>query len=189
MKTTKYILAFSLLFSSFTISAQTLNVNPDQSSIEWLGKKIGGEHSGTIDLKSGELTIENNQITAGNFVVDMASIKNLDIEDAGYKGKLEGHLKSDDFFGVEKFPTSKLVITKSTKFENGSAKVYADLTIKNNTEKVEFDLAKKDGKYTAELKIDRSKFDVRYGSNSFFDNLGDKAISDIFTLNVELIMQ
>ena len=189
MKTLKYLVAFSLLLSSFTMSAQTLTVNTDASSIGWLGAKIGGEHNGTIDLKSGELSMENNQITSGNFVVDMTSIKNLDIEDEGYRGKLEGHLKSDDFFGVATFPTSKLIITKSEVFQNGKAKVWGDLTIKGKTEKVEFDMVENAGKYTAELKVDRSKFDVRYGSNSFFDNLGDKAIDDIFTLTVELVME
>ena len=188
MKTMKYIVAFSLLFSSLAISAQTLKVNADASSIGWHGSKIGGEHNGTIDLKNGEITMENNQITSGKFVVDMTSIKNLDIEDAGYKAKLEGHLKSDDFFGVATFPTSKLVISKSEKFQNGKAKVWGNLTIKGKTEKVEFDMVENAGKYSAELKVDRSKFDVRYGSNSFFDNLGDKAIDDIFTLTVELVM-
>ena len=187
MKTTKYILALSLFVSSFAISAQNVAVNTEKSTIAWHGEKIGGEHDGTIDLKSGELTIENEAITSGNFVVDMTSIKNRDIEDAGYKAKLEGHLKSDDFFGVEKFPTSKLVITKASKFENGTAKVQADLTIKGKTEEVTFDMVQAGDNYTAELKIDRSKFDVRYGSNSFFDNLGDKAIDDIFTLTVTLV--
>jgi polyisoprenoid-binding protein YceI len=107
--------------------------------------------------------------------------------------KLVGHLKSDDFFGVEKFPTSKLVITESTPFDKGTATVKGTLTIKGVTNPVEFKAAyqkKDDGTwFFANIVIDRTKYNVRYGSGSFFDNLGDKTIYDEFKLKVSLVVK
>lgn len=186
MKTMKYILALSILLSGYTMTAQKLTANPEYSTIEWEGKKIGGKHQGTVGLKSGSFELHNNKIISGTFVIDMTSIKNQDVEDETYKKKLEGHLKSDDFFGVEKFPTAILTVKESSEFKNGVATVSGDITIKGKTEFVTFDFVKESNKFITKLEIDRSKFDVRYGSNSFFDNLGDKAINDIFTLDISL---
>ena len=97
-----------------------------------------------------------------------------------------GHLKSDDFFGVEKFPTATFTVTKAAKFSNGKANVSGNITIKGKTEPVNFVVTKQNNVYKTQLKVDRSKFDVRYGSNSFFDNLGDKAIDNIFILDIQL---
>ena len=116
----------------------------------------------------------------------MTTITNSDLKDEGYNQKLVGHLKSDDFFGVEKFPTASFVVTKSSKFSNGKATLTGDITIKGKTESISFDIVKQSKEYTTKIEIDRSKFDVRYGSDSFFDNLGDKAIDDIFSLNIKL---
>ena len=117
----------------------------------------------------------------------MNSITCTDLEDIGYNQKLVGHLKSDDFFGVKQNPTASLTITKSTKFSKGKATVTANLTIKGKTESITFEVVKNGTIYTTKLEIDRSKYDVRYGSTSFFDSLGDKAIDDIFTLKINLI--
>jgi polyisoprenoid-binding protein YceI len=100
-----------------------------------------------------------------------------------------GHLKSDDFFSVEQYPTSSLVITGSSRFINDRATVTGRLTIKGKTEPVTFETTRKDGTYSASFGVDRSKFDVRYGSDSFFDNLGDKAIDNVFTLDIQLVMR
>ena len=186
MKKLNFVLAFIIMLFGHVIIAQKVTVNTEKSSIEWLGKKIGGQHVGTIQLKSGYIELKDDKIVAGNFVIDMASIKNTDLEDEGYNQKLVGHLKSDDFFGVEKYPTAKFVVTKSSKFSNGKATVTGDITIKGKTESITFEVTKGNNEYSSKIDIDRSKFDVRYGSNSFFDNLGDKAINDIFTLNVKL---
>ena len=166
-------------------------VNTDASTVIWHGSKVTGKHDGTISLKSGELIFEDNMLVGGTFVMDMTSIKNTDM--AGSKGaeKLEGHLMSDDFFGVEKYPTATFKITKAVPYgTSGDYKIVGDMTIKNNTNEVKF-MAKidmSDGmRATADIELDRSEYDVRYGSGSFFDNLGDKAISDIFKLNVELV--
>jgi polyisoprenoid-binding protein YceI len=116
----------------------------------------------------------------------MNSITNTDLTDAGYNTKLVNHLKSDDFFGVAKHPDAIIEIVKSTPFVNNEATVEARLTIKNITHPITFK-ARKDGKaYLADLVVDRSKYDVRYGSGSFFDNLGDNMIYDDFDLSVRI---
>ncbi|MBN2595495.1 YceI family protein [Labilibaculum sp.] len=170
-----------------------LKLNAENSKIEWLGKKVTGEHSGTINLNSGSLVMDEDKIVAGSFVVNMTSIVNTDIEDEGYKAKLEGHLKSDDFFGTEKFPESKFEITNAEKMEDGNYKVKGNITIKGITESIEFmvNLHKHDATVhvSGKITIDRTKFNVRYGSGSFFDNLGDKTIYDDFELNLDLYLE
>ena len=186
MKSRNLVLAFTIFLSGSTMFAQKAEVNTEKSSIEWLGKKVGGQHEGTIQIKSGYLELNDDKIVAGNFMIDMASITCTDLKDESYNQKLVGHLKSDDFFGVETYPTAKFVVTKSSAFNNGTATLSGDLTIKGKKESISFDVLKSGNAYSAKIDIDRSKFDVRYGSNSFFDNLGDKAIEDNFTLNIKL---
>jgi polyisoprenoid-binding protein YceI len=186
MKITNYLMALALTVSSFGLFAQTQNVNIEKSTINWLGKKIGGQHEGLIKLKSGTLVEKGGKIVSGSFVIDMKSLTNTDLTDPAYNQKLVGHLKSDDFFGVENFPTATLSITSATKFSNGKASVTGVLTIKGKTETITFDIVKKENNYMAKIDVDRSKFNVKYGSTSFFDSLGDKAIDDIFVLNINL---
>lgn len=188
MKTKNLVLAFIMMVTGSALIAQKAEVNTEKSSIEWLGKKIGGQHEGFIQLKSGYLDLKDEKIVAGKFVVDMNSITCTDLENEEYNQKLVGHLKSDDFFGTETYPTSSFVVTKSSGFNNGTAMVTGELTIKGKKENMTFDVVKSGSVYTAKLVIDRSKFDVRYGSNSFFDNLGDKAIDDNFTLKIKLVV-
>jgi len=180
------LVAVLLIAVSAATFAQKKEVIKNESEVKWTGKKIGGAHNGAIELKSGYFEFNNDQIVGGEVVIDMNTISNSDLEDEGYKAKLVGHLKSDDFFGVEKYPTSTFVITKATKFVNGKATVSGKLTIKGKTQDLSFDVVKEGNAYAAQLEVDRSKFDVRYGSNSFFDNLGDKAINDIFVLDIKL---
>jgi len=187
MKTMKTILAILIIAISLTGFSQNFNVDANSSTVKWHGKKVTGEHFGTIQFKGGSFEVKDNKVAAGMFSIDMASIVNTDIEDAEYKAKLEGHLKSDDFFGVEKFPTAKLVVTSSSVFTNNTANVKANLTIKGITHPIEFAVKKDGAKYTTELVIDRSKYDVKYGSGKFFDGLGDKLIYDEFTLSVVLV--
>jgi polyisoprenoid-binding protein YceI len=183
-----------LTFGLVTVSAQkTLKADATATVINWKGKKIGGEHTGTINLKEGWLTVDKKAITGGEFIVDMTSIKDVDIKDEKMRGNLEGHLKSDDFFGVEKYPVAKLVITGSTLGVDGSVIVKGKLTIKASTNPVEF-TAKSSVSgdvtiWSALVTIDRSLYDVRYGSGKFFPNIGDKAISDDFTLDIKLAVK
>lgn len=188
MKTKNVVLAAMILLSGNILLAQRLEVNTKTSSLEWLGKKIGSKHEGMVQLKSGFLELQGETIVAGQMVVDMTSITNSDIENANYNQKLVGHLKSDDFFGVETYPTASFELTGGSEFSNGKARLSGKITIKGKTEPISFEVVKTGNEYTATLDLDRSKFDVRYGSNSFFDNLGDKAIDDIFKLNIRLVV-
>lgn len=179
------ILAFvSLVAFSFT-TIETKNVNIKKSKITWQGHKVTGQHEGMINLQSGFLTFNGETLTGGEFVIDMNTIICTDLE-GDYKGKLEGHLKSDDFFGVTEHPTAKLVLKKVKAQGNNIYKVAGNLTIKGKTNPISFDLTINGNKATTALKVDRAKYDVKYGSTSFFEGLKDKAIYDEFDLNVSL---
>ncbi|SFS64348.1 YceI family protein [Lutibacter maritimus] len=189
MKTFKNLALIALIavftFSFTKVNAQQKEIKIANSNVIWKGYKVTGSHEGTISLKSGFLTFNDNKLTGGEFVMDMNTIVTTDLQ-GEYKGKLEGHLKSDDFFGVEKHPTAKLVISKVNATGKNSYKVTGDLTIKGITNVITFDLSVYGNKANAALKIDRTKYDVRYGSTSFFDNLKDKAIYDEFDLVADL---
>ena len=189
MKTINIALVSIVLLSGNLLFAQKVEVNPMASSVEWHGKKIGTNHEGNIQIKSGFLELKDKQIIEGKFVIDMTTITNNDLKNDGYNQKLVGHLKSDAFFGVEQYPTAGFVITQSSKFSNGKASITGDITIKGKTESISFDVVRSGEEYTSRVEIDRAKFDVRYDSDSFFDNLGDKAIDDIFTLDITLVVK
>ncbi|WP_419212282.1 YceI family protein [Maribacter sp. X9] len=174
-------------FASTPIEKEKKQVKVSESTVTWKGYKVTGSHEGTIDLKSGYLEMENGKLTGGEFVVDMTSINNTDL-DADSQGKLEGHLKSDDFFGVANHPTAKLVFTSVKPMNKDSYTVTGDLTIKETTKPITFVVSVYKNKATATMKIDRAEYDVRYGSGSFFDNLGDKTIYDEFDLVVDLAL-
>ena len=186
----KIALAAVVMFmlTSMSMVAQSSEVNLDQSTIKWEGKKIASGHHGEIQLQSGSLEMQNGKITGGMFVVDMTSITNEDITNEGRNQRLVDHLKSDDFFSVESYPTSNFKVTEGTAFADGKATLSGDITIKGKTESISFEVVRNNNEYSAKIPIDRSKFDVRFGSDSFFDNLGDNAIDDIFTLEVKLVL-
>jgi len=183
------ILVILLATFSIGVFAQTQKINTKKSSIEWTGKKIGGQHQGFIQITKGSLSLKNDQLIAGEFTIDMNSITNTDLENESYNQKLIGHLKSDDFFGVSNFPTASFKLVKSTKFVEGKATVTGEITIKGITQSINFNVERKGNTYSGKIEVDRSKFNVKYGSTSFFDSLGDKAIDDIFILDVKLIIE
>ena len=186
MKKLGATLVMAFLLMSFGLLEDTKkDIKVDQSKVVWKGYKVTGSHHGTVAIESGYLSFSEDKLTGGEFVIDMSTITNKDLE-GEYKGKLERHLKSDDFFGVEKFPTASLKIKKVKSTGKNSYKVTGDLTIKGITNSIQFDLSVYGSKANATLKIDRSKFDVRYGSTSFFDDLKDKAIYDEFDLVADL---
>ena len=189
----KKILLSTVLFAAFfllqtmivptTATAQTVAIK--SSTVVWKGYKVAGSHEGTIDLKSGSLAFDGDKLTGGAFVLDMNSLSSTDLS-GEYKGKLEGHLKSDDFFGVAKYPTAALKITKVKKTGKNAYKIIGDLTIKGITKTVKFPASIYGKKATGTLKIDRTDFNVQYGSGSFFDNLKDNLIYDELDLVVDL---
>jgi polyisoprenoid-binding protein YceI len=187
MKNFKLIaLAVVTVLATLSVSAQTKKVDISQSSINWTGKKVTGQHEGKINLKEGNLVFKGKALAGGAFVVDMTSMVVTDLKAGQGKEKLEGHLKADDFFGTDKFGTATLVFKKLVTKAPNLYTVTGDLTIKGITKPVTFDLATTANTATTNVKIDRTKYDIRYGSGSFFDNLGDKAINDDFNLVVDL---
>jgi polyisoprenoid-binding protein YceI len=190
MKNTIKIMAILVLTTvvpmSFTGLEEKKDVKLDKSTVTWKGYKVTGSHHGTINLQSGYLTFNGDDLVSGNFVIDMSTITCLDLE-GEYKGKLEGHLKSDDFFGVETYSTATLTFTEVSSKGDKSYNVKGDLTIKNKTNPIEFIITVDGNKASTDLKIDRAKFDVRYGSPSFFNDLQDKAIYDEFDITANLV--
>ena len=190
MKNRVQTIVVALIIATITFAFNTIEdgkkeVKVESSSVTWKGYKVTGSHMGNIALKEGSLEFKDGNLVGGEFTIDMTTVENTDME-GEYKAKLEGHLKSDDFFGVATYPTAKLVFNKVKSTGKNSYEVTGDLTIKNKTNPVTFDISIYGNKATANVKIDRTKFDVRYGSTSFFDNLQDKAIYDEFDLITDL---
>jgi len=182
--TTIALVAF-MTFSFTTIEGDKKEIKVESSKVVWKGYKVTGSHQGTIDIKSGFLDFNESKLIGGEITINMSTITNTD-QEGEYKNKLEGHLKSDDFFGVEKFPTASLIFTKVKSNGKNSYEVTGDITIKGKTDSVTFNVSIYGNKASVSLKIDRTKFDVRYGSTSFFDDLKDKAIYDEFDLIADL---
>ena len=192
-----FILLFNFVFLS--MSAQndkkaTVLIDTESSSIKWVGEKItGSQHYGSLTFEKGELIFcdqeqkNNPSLCSGYFTVDMNSISVEDLS-GGSKQRLEGHLRSDDFFSVEKHNKSKLTILSSKKIKNGYL-VDGSLTIKEITHPIQFELISEAGGFVSNLVFDRSKYDVQYGSGSFFENLGDKLILDDIALSVNLYIK
>lgn len=182
------VLAGLVAFVAFSFKGADVEkkeVKTSESKIVWKGYKVTGSHEGTISLKSGSLSFNEDKLTGGEFVMDMTSLIVTDLE-GEYKGKLEGHLKSDDFFGIENFPTASLVFNEVKSTGKNSYSVTGDLTIKGKTNPITFSISIYGNKATASLKVDRTKYDVQYGSASFFEGLKDKAIYDEFDLVTDL---
>jgi len=175
-----------VLFSFNQWISQTYKIDVSKSIIKWEGKKITGQHEGTINFKDGYLIFKDKKVTGGSFTADMKSLSNTD-QSGSSKSKLEGHLKSEDFFGVDNFPTSTLVFKSIASKGNNTYLINADLTIKGITNSIQFDLVVNGNKATAALKVNRTKYDIKYGSGSYFDDLGDKTIYDDFELNAVLV--
>lgn len=192
MKTIKLLSVFVLGFSlATTVFAGTQKVDVSKSTVKWLAKKVTGEHTGTIGVKEGNLEVTGGKVTGGKVVIDMNSIVDTDLTDANWNAKLIGHLKSDDFFGVATFPTAELVLTK-VEGSGANLTFSGNLTIKGVTNPATFTATSlKDGNntvYKGVLTVDRAKFNIKFGSKSFFENLGDKVIYDDFTLDFTLVV-
>jgi len=192
----KFILLLAIIMTASLsfIQAQTYKANPEKTAIIWHGEKVGGDHTGNIYLKSAEIEMSYEKPVSGTVVIDMSSIDNTDIQNDGMRKRLVDHLKSDDFFGVEKFPEAVFEITGSERKNGGSIEIKGNITIKGITEPIEFvsnlsENEEDDLIFTGHIEIDRTLFDVRFGSTKFFDNIADRAIDDMFTLDYELYLE
>jgi polyisoprenoid-binding protein YceI len=169
----------------------TYNVDTEKTTVTYTGKKVTGQHTGNIKVKSGNLVFTGPELTGGEIIVDMNSISNHDLaEDVETQNKFLTHMKSPDFFDTAKYPESKLVI-KKTKMAGKDLEVTGDLTMIGQTKPVTFKVT--DWKWTdkevsgkSRIVIDRTQYGLKYGSSSFFKSLGDKAIHNEFTLDISL---
>lgn len=183
------VVLFGMVGFSNPTEVVTKDVVIAESVVTWKGYKVLGEHTGEIRIKEGKLDFDGDNLTGGEFTIDMSTISTTDLE-GEYAQKLVGHLSSPDFFNIESFPTAKFVITKVvSRGKTGDYKITGDLTIKESTESITFNAMIADNVASAATKIDRSKFDIRYGSGSFFDNLGDNTIYDEFDLDIKLVLK
>lgn len=169
----------------------TFRADLNKSTMAWNGKKVTGEHSGTIKLSDGSLTVDGGKLKGGSFDIDMNSIVCTDLTDKEYNDKFIGHMKSEDFFNTAKFPKANFKITKVTPKGGNKYDVTGDLTVKGITKPVSFPAVvnMKDGQAeaTGKITIDRTKYDIRYNSKTFFASIGDKAIYDDFTIDFKLV--
>lgn len=171
----------------------TYQIDAKASSLYWQAFMVGGGHAGGISLKSGELIIQSGQPQSGSFTIDMISISNSDIENDGLRKNLVNHLKSDDFFSVEDYPIARFDITQILPYEGKgdyNFVVEGDLSLKNVTQPVTVlvKIQQNGEKLTAygRAEVDRTKFGITIRSGSFFENLGDQLIKDVFVLEMEL---
>lgn len=190
MKNSLLVLSLVLLPLSVNAAPQSYKIDTAASKTTWEGTKLGGSHNGELKLKGGELTVDNGALTGGTVEVDMASLNNKDLSDADSNAKLVGHLKSDDFFSVEKHPVSTLKITKVEK-KNGKTMVHGDLTIKGITKPVkpfpaDVKVEKNGVKAKGEVSVDRTLYDIKYRSLKFFSAIGDKVIHDQFKVGFDV---
>ena len=178
----------ALLTPLSLISQMTKLIDVENSKIKWIGEELSGKnHYGSLKFKKGNLNLNNGVIISGNFIVDMKTINVEDLQ-GGSKQRLEGHLRSDDFFSVEKF-SEAIFEAKSPAVVNkkeGVQILSGNLTIKGITHPAKIEI---DDNWSAKLVFDRSKFDVRFRSGNFFQNLGDKLIYDEIAINAKIAFE
>ena len=185
MKTIKILTLFIMAFTCLAFTKNTTKkVDIEKSVVKWVGYKFTGQHEGTISIKEGELNFENKILTGGTFTMDMGSINTTDLEGSS-KNRLDEHLKDEDFFDVDKYKTAAMVF-KEIKPSDKDYSIKADLTIKGITNEILFNMSVSETSATANLKIDRTRFNITYKSATFTNILKDKAIYDEFDLSVKL---
>ena len=167
------------------------NVDLTTSVMTWKGTKPTGSHDGTVAFKSGGMVVEDNVLKSGEFVIDMNTIKNLDMEGSDGAGKIVKHLKAPDFFDVGVYPTSKFVITSVLEVE-GRLAVTGNLTIKDVTKSITIPATVSTTEGTTTFKsevfnIDRADFNVKYGSKRWIEGLKDKFIDDLVEMSFTVV--
>lgn len=188
-KTKQVVLGGLILFASI-VHAQHIEISKQESSINWTGKKLTGEHTGSLSFVKGEIVLNKKKLIGGAFEMDMNSITCTDVQDKKSNARLIDHLKSDDFFAVRTNPVSRLEITKVQQVQGNEYRIIGNLTIKDITHPITFPATVIiEGQLItakAQLTFDRSKYNIKFGSSSFFENLGDEMIYDDIELAVHL---
>ena len=176
------------------------DINLENSSIEWLGTKPTGTHYGTISIKEGSVYINNGELLGGKFTIDMSTIVVLDIEDKEMNQNLTNHLNSPDFFSVDSFPTASFEFSTVKPFSPSAENEYeikptheieGNLTIKGTTKMISFPAyveINDDGvkAETPQFLLNRTNWNINYGSKSIFDNLKDNFIHDEMGITIKL---
>lgn len=183
------------LTNTSVAGGETFLLNAQKSIIQWIGKGVGKEHDGGLKVKSGNVVVDTKQIKSGFIYIDMKSLSNNDVKDAGFNKQLCDHLKSADFFNTPKYPDATFKIVKATRLDvpNGEVNytITGDLTIKRVKNTIDVPaivtFAKKTVNIKADLSIDRTKWDIKYNSGNYFQDLGDKLIEDEVTLKFDLV--
>jgi len=185
MKKIIFKVIITLLFTQFS-KAQNITFDIDKSSIIWTGKNIVNKsHYGSLSFVEADIKFDNSGDISGFFKVDLNSLNVLDLQ-GDWKKNLEGHLKSDDFFAVDKFRYATLELLSSS-LNDDYYLVEGNITIKGITKSVSFKMYKNDNNFKVSMVFDRSDFNVKYGSGKFFENLGDNMILDQVELVIELV--
>ncbi len=186
MKKYSILFILSILIGN---NERTYNVDLENSSLMWTAEKLTGSHWGYINLDKGAITVQKNKILSGEFIVDMSTISVMDIKDSPWGQKLENHLKNSDFFDIEKFSDASFII-KNISTINNQETIKGDLTIKGITEAIEFPAEIKFSKSgviaKGRISVDRTKYDIKYRSQKYYPDIGDKLIYDIFYIDFEL---
>jgi len=186
----------AVAYKPATKEAVSYKVNAEQSTFNWVAKKVTGEHMGLVKITAGTIETDGKNLTGGNFDIDMTSITCTDIT-GEWNSKLIGHLNSPDFFAVDNFKTANLKIKSATEIKGAKTaannyNVVADLTIKGITKEITFPafvIIKKTGEVVANANfdIDRTAYDIKFGSKNFFEGLGDNVIDDKFSVKVRIV--
>jgi polyisoprenoid-binding protein YceI len=177
----KYILILAMIFSSYAMGAQVDNT---KSEFVWTGAKLTGSHTGKLKVKQSSLSLnKKGLIKSGSIQIDMNSLTVTDIS-GGMAQKFIGHVKSKDFLEVGKFPTATLKINN-----DDGRQLSGVMTIKGKSHPVKVSYKKKQKVYSGQLKFDRTKYGMIYGSGSFFKNLGDKAIKNEVVLDFKVVIK
>jgi polyisoprenoid-binding protein YceI len=175
---------------------KTMKIDSKKSKVQWIAEKVTGTHDGHVTIKEGSLTISNNEITGGEVILDMTTITVDDIKDESTNAKLKGHLLSDDFFSVAKNPASTFKLKKFSPLKSPDGNNYTvtgTLTIKGISNDISFpakiDITGNLVTASADVTFDRTKWDIRYNSGSFFDGLGDYMIYDDVKIKFNIVAQ
>ena len=193
MKNVVLFLSVFIVLSSFSVThTEEFKVDSKKSKVEWVAEKVTGGHNGYVSVKSGSVLMDHGKIAKASFSIDMTTISNIDIESEKYRQKLIDHLKSEDFFEVDKHPVVTFKMIRSNSLGKNKYNVLAELTIKGNKNIISFplELTQTGSQLLCKgsFKFDRTKYDIIYGSGTFFDNLGDKAIDNEVVVNFDLVL-
>lgn len=192
MKTIALIFSMlGLLWTNTASNLEALNISKTESTVGWKAAKVTGEHWGKVSISSANLDYQNGRITSGSFEIDMTSITVEDIQDANSNARLTNHLKSDDFFSVEKFNKSSMTITEAKTSNGKDYEIKGNLIIKGISNPVTFPAqVREEGNKviaTGKITFDRTKYEIKYRSGNYFENLADRLIYDEVTLDVKLV--